>query len=271
MNQPIGVLDSGAGGLTVVKELTRQLPNEKIIYIGDTARCPYGPRTVEEVKAFTWQMVHFLLKKDVKMIVIACNTATAVVLDEIQSTLDIPVMGVIDPGARAARMMTQNGKIGVLGTLGTIKSKAYEEALTTIDHTVEVYPLACPRFVPLVESNEFNSDIAVRVVEETLQPLLREPIDSVILGCTHYPLLAPLIKNVLGNKVAIISSGDETAREVSAILGFQRKLATKAHPSHEFYTTGSPALFRVLVTEWLSIQEPLVMKAFIEKFPISEI
>lgn len=164
MNQPIGIIDSGVGGLTVVKEVLKQLPNESIIYVGDTARCPYGPRPVDEVKAYTWQMTRFLLKRNIKMLVIACNTATAVVLDEIRTELKIPVLGVIYPGARAALKNTKGFNIGVLGTIGTIKSGAYEKALKSINRKVSITSLACPKFVPLVESGEYKSSIAKKLL-----------------------------------------------------------------------------------------------------------
>ena len=155
MKQAIGVIDSGVGGLTVAKEVIRQLPNEKIIYLGDTARCPYGPRTTREVKRFTWEMTSFLLEKKIKMLVIACNTATAAALDEIRKELSIPVLGVINPGARAAIKKTKNYRVGIIGTEGTVKSGAYERALKSLNSRLFVKSHACPKFVPLVESNEF--------------------------------------------------------------------------------------------------------------------
>src|SRR3954453_21272570 len=195
---PIGVIDSGVGGLTVAKEIMRQLPNEKIIYVGDTARCPYGPRPAEEVKNFTWQMTNFLLEKDIKMLVIACNTATAVVLEEIREKLSIPVLGVIQPGARAAIKITKNHRIGVIGTMGTVKSAAYEKALRQINKRTIVTSLACPKFVPLVESGKYEGSVAKKIVVETLHPLKSKGLDTLILGCTHYPLLEHLIQNVMG-------------------------------------------------------------------------
>ncbi|KKB35124.1 glutamate racemase [Bacillus thermotolerans] len=252
MNRPIGVIDSGVGGLTVAKEIIRQLPNETIYYVGDTARCPYGPRPVEEVKSFTWEMTRFLLRSDIKMLVIACNTATAVVLEEIRSALAIPVIGVIHPGARAAIKQTRSDQIGVLGTIGTIKSRAYETALKSINKQVKVTTLACPKFVPLVESGEYKGAMAEKIVMETLNPLKETAIDTLILGCTHYPLLEPVIARAMGSAVQIISSGEETAREVSAILDYQHLLASEnPPPSHLFYTTGSERLFYQIASDWL--------------------
>ncbi|RDU36273.1 glutamate racemase [Neobacillus piezotolerans] len=252
MEQPIGIIDSGVGGLTVAREVMRQLPKEKIIYLGDTKRCPYGPRPVHEVKKFTWQLTRFLLKKNIKMLVIACNTATAAVLDDIRRELDIPVVGVIYPGARAAIKNTDNYHIGVIGTIGTVKSGAYEKALKSLVSRVSVQSLACPRFVPLVESGEVDGELARRVVSETLQPLVGEKLDTLILGCTHYPLLEPLIKEVMGSGVKVISSGDETAREVSTILDYRGMLETgEGQPKHEFYTTGSDLIFTRIASSWL--------------------
>lgn len=254
MTQSIGIIDSGVGGLTVAKEIMRQLPNENIIYLGDTARCPYGPRTGEEVKAFTWQMTQFLLGKNMKMLVIACNTATAVALEEIRQELSIPVIGVIYPGARTAIKVTQNHKIGVIGTEGTVKSKAYERALMQINSRTIVHSLACPKFVPLVESGEYEGPFAKKIVAETLQTLKGRGMDTLILGCTHYPLLEPIIKNIMGKGVNVISSGEETAREVSTILHHHGLLKeTDGEPEYQFYTTGSIAIFSKIASKWLNI------------------
>jgi len=254
LKQPIGVIDSGVGGLTVAKEIIRQLPNEKIIYLGDTARCPYGPRTRQEVKRFTWELTTFLLEKNIKMLVIACNTATAAALDEIRKELSIPVLGVINPGARAAIKRTKNYRVGIIGTVGTVKSGAYEKALKSLNSRLFVTSHACPKFVPLVESGEYNGPIAEKIVDEALQPLLDQNLDTLILGCTHYPLLEPLVKNVMGENVHVISSGDETAREISAILQYNGQLdESEDEPEHEFYTTGSTWLFSKIASQWLGI------------------
>ncbi|WP_433743497.1 glutamate racemase [Falsibacillus pallidus] len=254
MNQPIGIIDSGVGGLTVAKEVMRQLPKETIYYFGDTARCPYGPRPVEEVKTFTWQMTKFLQEHRIKMLIIACNTATAAALDEIRSELDIPVIGVIYPGARAALKLTMNENVGVLGTIGTVKSGAYDEALSTLNQKVSVHSLACPKFVPLVESGEYGSSFAKKIVAETLKPVKSWGIDTLILGCTHYPLLQPVIENFLGKRVKVISSGEETAREASTILYHNRILSNnKEAPMHRFFTSGSEPIFTRIASDWLGI------------------
>ena len=252
MKQPIGIIDSGVGGLTVAKEIIRQLPNEQILYLGDNARCPYGPRTTEEVRDFTWELTNFLLKSNIKMLIIACNTATAAALEDIKAALPIPVLGVIQPGARAAIKNSKNMKIGVIGTEVTVNSEAYSEALQSINEDVIVKSIACPKFVPLVESGQYGSSLAKKVVAESLHSFKGSGIDTLILGCTHYPLLGPVISTTLGKKVKVISSGDETARETSAILEYNGLLnKTKQKPIHCFYTTGSKDMFRRIASSWL--------------------
>jgi glutamate racemase len=252
LKSPIGVIDSGVGGLTVAKEIMRQLPKEEIIYLGDTARCPYGPRPAEEVRRFTWEMTNYLLDNHhIKMLVIACNTATAIALQEIQEKIDIPVIGVIFPGARTAIKVTNNDHIGVIGTINTIKSAAYETALKTLNNSLTVEGLACPKFVPLVESGEFDGVEAKRIVEESLEPLKDSTIDTLILGCTHYPILQTQIEEYMGQAVNIICSGDETAREVSTILSYKKALnQSSGEKKHVFLTTGSQQLFEKIASKW---------------------
>lgn len=251
--QPIGFIDSGVGGLTVIKEAMKQLPNEHMIYLGDTARCPYGSRPVEQVIEYTWQMTRFLLEKNIKMLVIACNTATAVALDEISQELDIPVVGVILPGTRGAVKASKNQRIGVIGTLGTVNSRSYEKAIQSRVAKAEVFSLACPKFVPLVESNQYQSPIAKKVVAETLAAFQNKKIDTLILGCTHYPLLRPIIQNVMGQQVQLIDSGAETITEVSMLLDYFKisRLHAKEVGKITCYTTGSTKLFDEIANEWL--------------------
>lgn len=248
------MIDSGVGGLTVAREIMRQLPHENILYLGDTARCPYGPRQPEEVREFTWQMTRRLLEHNIKMLVIACNTATAVVYNEIKKALPIPVIGVIEPGARSALKVTRNFHIGVIGTLGTIKSRAYERALLDINHEVKVTALACPHFVPLVETGRWDGEEAYRIVADTLQPLNDSSIDTLILGCTHYPLLKPIIQKAVGEKIRLIDSGEETACEVSAVLAHAQMLSTDEEPEYRFYTTGSEQILQLVIGQWLTSQ-----------------
>lgn len=244
MNRAIGVIDSGVGGLTVAYELMRQLPKEKLIYMGDTARCPYGPRPEEEVKVFTWEMVNFLIEKNIKMLVVACNTATAFALEDLQEKLSIPVIGVIQPGSRAAIKFTKNNYVGVIGTEGTIKSGAYIQALEKINPNMKVSALACPLFVPIVEQGILSGSEAREVVEESLLPMKQnKEIDTLILGCTHYPLLKDTIQAYL-DKMTVISSSEETARETSTILDVHALLNKGDQlPMHEFYTTGKMETF----------------------------
>jgi glutamate racemase len=196
-------------------------------------------------------MTNYLLQYNIKMLVIACNTATAVVLEEIREQLNIPVLGVVHPGARAALKVTKNEHIGVIGTIGTIKSRAYENALKSINNKVHIESLACPKFVPLVESGNFEGEEAREIVAETLEPLKSSDIDVLILGCTHYPLLGPLIKEYMGKKVKLICSGDETAREVSAILHHSGLLHTGERLNdHLFLTTGPKELFQKIASKW---------------------
>ncbi|MGP6139648.1 MULTISPECIES: glutamate racemase [unclassified Jeotgalibaca] len=252
----IGFLDSGVGGLTVVKQAMKQLPNESIYYIGDNARCPYGPRPAEEIVQFTWELVEFLMEKEIKLLVIACNTATAVALDEIRSRVDIPVVGVILPGSRAAIKYSTKNRIGVIGTKGTIESNVYETTLLAKDPTIKVTSLSCPKFVPLVESNQLDSSIAKKVVYESLEPLAKANLDTLILGCTHYPLLKHQIQNVMGPQVTLVDSGAETVSEVSTLLdyyGISANYSNRADREYKFYTTGSERLFSEIATEWLEL------------------
>lgn len=246
MERPIGVIDSGVGGLTVAYELMRQLPKERLLYFGDTLRCPYGSRSKEEVKQFTLEIVSFLIKQNVKMIVIACNTATAFALDALKKKFTIPIIGVIQPGARAAIKHTKNNQIGVLGTEGTISSNEYPKALQQINQHLHVISLACPSFVPLVEQGIVSGPQAKRVVKETLLPLKKKTnIDTLVLGCTHYPLLEQIIQQIMGENIKIISSGEETARETSTILEVENLLFTGERiPEHIFYTTGDLTVFQ---------------------------
>lgn len=251
-NRPIGFLDSGVGGLTVVRELMRQLPHEEIVYIGDSARAPYGPRPAGQIREYTWQLVNFLLTQNVKMIVFACNTATAVSWEEVKEALDIPVLGVILPGSSAAIKSTTSGKIGVIGTPMTVKSDIYREKINLLSPQMTVTSLACPKFVPIVESNEASSSLAKKVVYETLAPLVGK-VDTLVLGCTHYPLLRPIIQNVMGDGVKLIDSGAECIRDVSVLLNYfqinrSREVATG---EHRFYTTAGVASFRDIAESWL--------------------
>lgn len=252
MQQAIAVLDSGVGGLTVVKEVMRQLPREKILYFGDTARTPYGPRAAEEVLTFTREIVDYLVQFRPKMVVIACNTATAVALEDIRARVNLPIVGVINPGARAAIGRTKTGVVGVIGTEGTIKSGAYELALKRLSPRVEVVSRACPSFVPLVEDGNFRSSETFRTVSESLSSLRDTAMDCLILGCTHYPFLSDTISEAMGSEVALINSAEETAREISTILHENNQLAGREEiPVHQFFCSGEPRKFQEIAQAWL--------------------
>jgi glutamate racemase len=216
--RPIGVFDSGMGGLTVVRSMIDRMPDETILYLGDDARWPYGPRELDEVRGFARQIIDWLMSFDVKLVVVACNTATAAFLEQAQREYDIPLVGVILPGARAAVRQSKSGRIGVIGTKGTIASGAYERALKHFDPSVRVFSTACPEFVEFVESGEVTGDRVAEVALSYVEPMLDSGIDTLILGCTHYPLLEPLLAEVVGPDVVLISSAEETAREVDEIL-----------------------------------------------------
>nr|WP_236838740.1 glutamate racemase [Caldalkalibacillus salinus] len=253
MSNPIAVIDSGVGGLTVAQELLRQLPREEICYFGDTARCPYGQRSIEEVRTFSFQMIDYLMESNPKMLVIACNTATAVILEECREKLDIPVIGVIHPGVRTAIKATVTGRVGVIGTQNTVQSGLYEEALKQIHPALYVKSLACPTLVPLAEKGGGEETEAIQIVKKALAPLAGEDIDTLILGCTHYPLLSNVIQRVIGDQVQMISSADETAREVSTILFHKNLLSQQfGRPMHRFYTSGNVSVFQQIAERWLN-------------------
>lgn len=250
--KPIGILDSGFGGLTVVGEVIRQLPQENIVYVGDNIRCPYGSRKPEEVRQFLFEIIDFLCAQDVKMIIIACNTATAVGLAEASLRYSIPVLGVITPGSRAAITATKNGQVGVIGTEVTIRSNAYAKEMHRINPQLNVVNLACPPFVDLVEKDQTESPAAKQIVSKYLAPLKQRGLDTLILGCTHYPLLSARISEVMGDAVQLISSAEETAREASTVLSLALELNDQnLNPVYTFYTTGDPVYFRQVGSRWL--------------------
>lgn len=216
---PIGVFDSGIGGLTVVREIMRQMPNEKIIYFGDTARVPYGSKSKETVTRFSRQIVRFLESYQVKTIVVACNTASAYALDEIEKDSDIPMIGVVRPGAKVASEVTRNGKIGVIGTQATVSSQIYSQyILELLNKDVKIYGKACPLFVPLVEEGLLQDPVTDEIARRYLAELIDLDIDTLILGCTHYPLIRSAIGKIMGEKVTLVNPAYETARELKEML-----------------------------------------------------
>lgn len=236
-NNPIGVFDSGIGGLTVTKEIVRQLPNESIIYLGDTARVPYGPRSKEAITKFALELTEFLLKRKVKCLVVACNTISATCLDEITKISPVPVLGVVEPAVKFALQKGQ--KIGVIGTTGTINSKAYEKKISEFNSKIKVISVACPLFVPIAEEG-FGDHLATKlIVEHYLSELKDAKIDTLILGCTHYPLLSKSIQEVIG-RVNLIDSAGPSALELEKLLQERSLLSENKNPTLEIFVTDAP-------------------------------
>jgi glutamate racemase len=239
---PIGVFDSGIGGLTVVRELERQLPHERIIYFGDTARVPYGPKSPTTVQRYSREISDWLVGEGVKAIVVACNTATAHALPMLREYLSVPVVGVVEPGARAAMRATRSRVVGVIGTAGTIASGAYERAIHAIDPAARVVAHACPLFVPLVEEGWLDREATRLIAQEYLEPLAVAGVDTIVLGCTHYPLLAPLLGEIARPGVRLIDSAAETAAETRRTLrehGLEAPAPGTA-PAHRFVASDAP-------------------------------
>lgn len=263
-NRPIGIFDSGIGGLTVLKEILRVLPHENTIYLGDTARVPYGIRSPETVIRYSFENTKFLSFKDIKILVIACNTASSVSLDAIKSRVSIPVIGVIEPGAKAAAKATMSKKIGVIGTEATIKSTAYTKAIKAIDEQVEVFGLACPLFVPLVEEGWTEGHIAEIIAGKYLADLKGKDIDTIVLGCTHYPLLKKVIAEVMGSGIRLIDSAVEISQEIRGILenlGIKRDKKSPAF--REYYVTDSPERFLKVGEQFLGQQIARIEKIIV--------
>ncbi len=224
---PIGVFDSGVGGLTVVREIIRQIPNEKIVYFGDTARVPYGSKSKDIVTKYSKQIVRFLQTQQVKAIVVACNTASAYALDEIEKEIDIPIIGVVKPGAKVAAEATRNGKIGVIGTEGTVNSRIYSTYIKDIRSDVDVVGKACPLFVPLVEEGLLIDPVTDEIAMRYLSELIDIDIDTLILGCTHYPLIRSTVGRIMGENVTLVNPAYETARELKELLAAEGLLNEK--------------------------------------------
>ena len=249
---PIGIFDSGFGGLTVARAVIDQLPHEAVLYLGDTARQPYGPQPLAAVREFALECLDHLVGEGVKALVIACNSASAAVLRDARERYDVPVVEVIVPATRRAARATRNGRVGVICTQATASSKAYDDAFAA-NPDVELFTQVCPRFVELVESGVTSGPEAEAVAREYLTPLLEHGIDTLVLGCTHYPLLAGAIAMVLGPDVSLVSSADETAKDVYALLARQGTLRDPSlpDPEHRFLTTGRPEDFGVLGRRFL--------------------
>ena len=242
--QAIGIFDSGVGGLTVLREIMRTLPQEDTVYFGDTARVPYGTKSPETVTRYAVEIASFLLRRDIKLLVVACNTASAVALPTLKRHLSIPVVGVIEPGARRAVEVTRNGRIGVIGTAGTIRSSAYTRAIKRLKADSEVLTRACPLFVPLAEEGWTDNQVARLTAHSYLQELKEAGVDTLVLGCTHYPLLRPVISEIMGPAVTLVDSAEETARTVAVILDGRKLLRPASEEgNHNYFVSDIPAGF----------------------------
>lgn len=254
----IGIFDSGVGGLTVLRELYRQLPNESILYFGDTAHLPYGIRSQSEILQYVREILFWMMQQGVKMVIMACNTSSALALETIRSEVDIPVLGVILPGARAA--VQQGKRIGVIATPATAKSNAYRNAIQEIEPSVPVWQVGCPEFVPLIEHNRIHDPYTYQVAREYLSPLLEQQIDTLIYGCTHYPHLAPVIRSILPRSVRLIDpavSVVSAAMQELELLGLRN---TRTALPTQFYVSGCPSTFAKLSVQWLGCM-PIVEQA----------
>ena len=248
----VGVFDSGLGGLTVLRSLIDLIPEAPVLYFGDTGRFPYGPKPPDEVLKYALQFADLLVERGAQLLVVACNSAAAAALDRLQETLDVPVVGVIEPGLRAAARATRNGRVGVIGTVGTISSGAYQRAARRSGAPIELTCAACPGFVEFVEAGDVASDQIHVLAERLLAPVREAGVDTLVLGCTHYPLLARTIGDVMGRDVVLVSSADETAFAIRELLGPAEEIRVgAAPPSHTFLTSGDVATFRTLGARFL--------------------
>lgn len=261
--RPIGIFDSGIGGLTVARQVMRRLPGESIVYFGDTARVPYGTKSDRTVREFAWEDSLFLLGYGIKLLVVACNTASAVALDELTRYLRVPVIGVIEPGALAAADKSRNGRIGVIGTQATVDSRAYERAVQHLNPRLTVFSTSCPLFVPLVEEGWIEGEVPEMIARQYLTPLIDAGIDTLILGCTHYPLLKPMLAKVLGPDIILVDSAEEIARQVQVMLEQRQELDPSQHGARHFFVSDLPRRFEELGKRFLgepvasiSIAEP---------------
>lgn len=268
-DKAIGVFDSGVGGLTVVREIMRNIPNERIIYFGDTARVPYGSKSKETILRFSRQIVHFLQSQDIKALVVACNTASAFALEEIKHEVNIPIVGVVRPGAKVACETTRNNRIGIIATKGTISSGLYTQLIHEMNPQAEVVGKACPLFVPLVEEGWWKDPITVEVAKRYLEELKDKEIDTLILGCTHYPLLRSLIGEIMGEKVTLVNPAYETALELKRLLE-KKGIACRMKPGEEnpcrFFVSDAAESFREFASEILPCDIYKAVKINIEDY-----
>ncbi len=263
-NKPIGVFDSGLGGLTAVKEIMNLMPNEDIIYFGDTARVPYGSRSSETIIKYAKQDINFLKSFDIKIILAACGTVSSVALPEIPNK-DVKVIGVVEPAAVAAVKATKNKKIAVLGTQGTINSRAYEKAITKIMPEALITSVACPLFVHLVENGYHDNEATYLIAKDYLSEVIKSGADTVILGCTHYPMLTQVIAEILGNKVKLINVGETAAQYLREILEQEGKLCSEKNPTYEFYASDAKSGFDYLAKMFLKRDLGILKSVDIDK------
>ena len=257
--RPLGMFDSGIGGLTVLDAISRRLPKESVVYFGDTARLPYGTKSKETVTRFSEEIVRFLMTKNPKLIVVACNTASAYSLPVIRRMVDVPVVGVVDPGAKAALRVTRNTKIGVIGTRATIQSGAYLEAIQSRKPDAKVFSKACPLFVPLIEEGWVDHPVTLEVARNYLGHLAACEVDALILGCTHYPLLKGVLEQVVEPGVVLVDSAEETAREVEEVLGGKGMLASSlVGPRAELYVSDMHLNLRLQIQRFLGFGVPRI-------------
>ena len=269
-NAPIGVFDSGVGGLTVAREIMRQIPNERIVYFGDTARVPYGSKSKDNIIKFSRQIIRFLQTENVKAIVIACNTASALALDEMQQEFDLPILGVVKPGAKVAVETTVNKRIGLIGTEANIRSGVYTRYIKSLDDEAKVFEKACPLFVPLVEEGWLHDDITLQVASRYLEELKEKDIDTLIMGCTHYPLIRSTIRKVMGDKVNLVNPAYETAIELTNLLE-RDNLANKCDvdsPSsmYRFYVSDAEEKFKLFANSILPFDITMTKQINIENY-----
>lgn len=269
-NAPIGVFDSGVGGLTVAREIMRQIPNERIVYFGDTARVPYGSKSKDNIIKFSRQIIRFLQTENVKAIVIACNTASALALDEMQQEFDLPILGVVKPGAKVAVETTANKRIGLIGTGANIRSGVYTRYIKSLDDEAKVFEKACPLFVPLVEEGWLHDDITLQVASRYLEELKEKDIDTLIMGCTHYPLIRSTIRKVMGDKVNLVNPAYETAIELKNLLE-RDNLANKCDvdsPSsmYRFYVSDAEEKFKLFANSILPFDITMTKQINIENY-----
>jgi len=260
---PIGVFDSGVGGLTVLQEVHRQLPNESVVYFGDTARLPYGKRSPAEIIEYVYEILHWMQSEQVKMAIMACNTSSALALDIVRKDFDLPILGLILPGARAA--VGKGKRIGVIATTATVKSEAYVRAICESDPQAQVFQVDCPEFVPLIESNRINDPYTMQVAKEYLRPLIDANIDTLVLGCTHYPHLSGVLRQILPSHVALVNPASYVVRAASQeldLMGLKCLDNRSDHAETRFFVSGDPDRFAQVSRRWLG-KSPSVEKVYL--------